>query len=298
MSIAQLDSVASILDHLAGVIEGPATDTGDPRIGTPGTHSLYAPMSRLEDGLSAFVMSGTPDQDYAIVDDLAALPDDRRSWVDGLFNRRVGPPVFAVIASSPAGATPVGEVRRVFGYERIDTVVLDPPNPPDILEEHKWRVAGGAGGGWSAGWTSGATSFRLLEGFKRCPNVIDINDAQQGVPGGFDRFFSLNAMPGRELDFYGRGLVTLDTTVEVRLRFVKAGRRNDTVAAVMQNALIIRNALCNSHNRPSSGAASDHFRALLPGAEGPQIETNDKHKVVTIDRLRLLYRASNVYSYE
>lgn len=292
MSYAQLDAVASILDHLAGVIEGPASETGDARIGTPGTHSLCAPMSRLEAGLGAFTMSGTPDQDYAIVDDLAALPDDRRSWSDGLFNRRVGPPVFAVIAVSPAGATPVGEVRRVFGYERIDDTA---PNP---LETHKWRVAGGIGGGWSLPWASGATTFRLLEGFKRCPNVVDINDAQQGVPGGFDRFFSVNALPGRELDFYGRGLVTMETTVELRLRFAKIGRRDDTVAAVMQNALILRNALCHSRNRPSTGGAASHFRAILPGSDGAQVETNDKHKVVTIDRLRLLYRASNVYSYE
>lgn len=284
MSNAALDAVAVILDHLQAVIEGDANEYP----GTPGARSLYAPMSVA----GAFTCSGTQALTTLVVDSTGTLPSDRRSWARGLFVRDAGPPVFAIATTSPAGSTPVGEVRRVTGYAMVD--VPDLPNPP--IETHTWTVANL--GGWSALPGNGTTQFRLLEGFKRSPNLSDINDAAAGVPGGFDRFFSLNAGAGKELEIYGKGLVTLEAEVDVRLRLTKAGRRDDTVASAMENALILRNSLCHSRNRPIAGsAAASYFRALLPGSGGTQIETNDKHKVVTLDRLRLLYRASNEYSY-
>lgn len=130
-------------------------------------------------------------------------------------------------------------------------------------------------------------TFVFREGFAHVPNGVDLFEE---VPSGLDRRFELRALPGRELNYYGAGRAHYTTTLDVRLRLLKMSKQVDWVAAALQNSMIIRNTLTTPANRDGT-----YVRAILPGDGAPEIEVSDKHKVVVIDRLQLIYRVNTGY---
>jgi hypothetical protein len=136
--------------------------------------------------------------------------------------------------------------------------------------------------------------FAVRQGFKRIPNGIDIEAEGTRFAHGFDRFFSLSAMPGEQVDWYGNGTATYKTTLELRLRFLKYGRAHDATAAALENLAIIRAAI-------TKGASPDHrdgtyTLALLPQGQSADVVSEDTQKVVVMDRYDLRYRISTTFN--
>jgi hypothetical protein len=133
--------------------------------------------------------------------------------------------------------------------------------------------------------------MEVLQGFKRIPNGVDIESDNEGIQGGFDRFFSLSALPGKQLGYYGKGVATYETELQLKLRMSKAFRQHDSIASVLENLAIIRPILCRGSNPDHRDAT--YTIALLSQDGSAEVIKDDKYKTVALDRYKLLYKCSS-----
>jgi len=136
-----------------------------------------------------------------------------------------------------------------------------------------------------------ADVFEVLQGFKRTPNGIDIEADHDGVTGGFDRFFSLSALPGKQLSWYGKGVATYETELHLKLRMSKAFRQHDSIASVLENLAIIRPILCRGSNPDHRDAV--YTVALLSEDGAAEVTKDDRFKTVALDKYKLVYKCSS-----
>lgn len=250
-------AISAILDNYADVIEGGNSyrGSGTAWSGIAGFQSIdqYAGTTMTEDtgGSTTAIAQGE------VVDTGARLA------------RTDGPPMFCHCTTA-SNSSNLNAARKISAYNSTTgAITLAKALPAN---------------------NSAGDVYTIAEGFKRIPDGIDINDDATEIPSGFDRFFHLTALPGKRREWYGNGVETYETTLDIRLRFLKRARARLAAAAAWENLMLIRSIL----SRPTLRDGT--YAQLLDGTSGePKIETDDQHKIVAVDSLRLIYRINARY---
>jgi hypothetical protein len=135
--------------------------------------------------------------------------------------------------------------------------------------------------------------MEVLQGFKRFPNGMEIDADHSLVDGGFDRFFSLSALPGKQMGYFGKGMATYETELHLKLRMSKSFRQHDSIAAAFENLAIIRSLITRSANPDHRDTT--YAVALLADGGGTEIVKDDKYKTVAMDKYRLIYKVNTEF---
>lgn len=214
MSAIMQQATATILDHMAEVIEGTNGNNGIP--------GVYSHDELLRGGapsnLSITATGGTGDNTIQYTS--GAYAADR--WV------KTNIPGFWLLCYSATNSGNVSAARKISAWTQSTTSFTTASFPANITTGDK---------------------FYVLEGFKRLPDGVDIESA---FDVGFDRSFRLEALPGTSLGFYGSGLRTYDTTVILRLRLLKHHKDTTSRASVFENLRVLKDALALKTNWESS----------------------------------------------
>lgn len=256
---------SAILDNYADVIEGGnGWASGTSYRGIPGTQPNDP---ELKNGNESSVTASGNGTTTTVVYASGAWASDR--WVKN------DTPGFFLLCTSATNAANVNAARRITGWALATTTFTVDAFPAA---------------------TTSADEFTVLQGFKRLPNGLEIDSDEPtvGADAGFDRFFQLRMQPGTQIEYFGGGVATYQTELELSLRFLKHGREHDAIAAVLENMAIIRQIICK-------GASPDHrdgtyTRALIPTGSGAEIIADDINKVVVRDSFTLLYRIDLTYN--
>ncbi len=254
------NAIGTILNNYADVIEGGnAYASGTIYNGIPGVGgpSEYSGASLIVDASAS---------NSTTVFKSTSLPD-----VDATRLDRTGiPPMFVVCTSQAALTGNVGAGRKITAYASDTDLYTVAPAFADTIAEND--------------------AFTVLEGFRRAPDNWDIDDEDAGVPAGFDRAFSLSMLPGVQMPWYGNGVEQYKSTLEIRVRYLKRSRNRTATASVLENALRMRSILSKPSMRDGT------FTQILdPEAEGPEIEFEDKTKIVTLDKYAIQYRVTSTF---
>ena len=169
---------------------------------------------------------------------------------------------------SGAGAT-LGEVRRITaqdydgasGFEHTAAFSADPAD---------------------------TAYLQLLEGFRRAPPGIDINDDDSGVPFSFDRMFTIDVDgPGSETSTRGAGFVNRVTEMTLRIRYQRSRNHRVSTAMMFHNANILTRALELGSNR-------DPFYTRSVRHTGSELDSDPGFHLVAMT-FDLEYRATPVF---
>lgn len=260
MSHISDQAVGLILDNYADVIDGGTTwrGSGTSYRGIPGTHS-NDPGLRSGDDTPLDAESGTT---------TTFVVDSEYSWTTSRWVKTDTPGYFAVCSSATVANT--GAARRVTGWNDTTKTFTTDAFPSALVADDV---------------------LTMRQGFKRIPNGIDILGA---AGNGYDRFYDLRVDgPGQMQEFFGSGVVTYVTTLEIRLRILKAAREHDAQKSAMENLAIIRPILCRGAN-PDHRDAS-YTQALIPTTNKPELVLEDAVKLVYADRYELRYRIETTF---
>ena len=169
----------------------------------------------------------------------------------------------------------------------VGTLVSGAPALIDTTSTTDWSLAGTwftLSSGFSVAPSVGS-HLTVLQGFKRVPNCIDIEQEQDGAAEGYDRYFHLSASAGKILEWSGAGTYTYETQLKLRLRLVKFDRLHDWTDALMTNLAILRAALTKREHYDGT-----YVRALFAVGGEPVVRKDDDVKIVAVDTYRLWYR--------
>ena len=253
--------IGSILANYYDAIEGGNTyrGAGDSYKGIPGRYSRDpgllsgddTPLTASAGGAATtFTVAGTYSWEV-------------NRWV------RTDTPGFFAVCTSATNAANVGAARRITNYNDTTKVFTVDAFPAA---------------------TTAADEFAIREGFRRIPNNIDINAEDTEIPGGFDRMYSLVALTGERMPWYGDGYQTHMTELQLRLRFLKHARALDAIASAFENLAIIRAVITRGEHR------GDYVRALIAAkGSSPKVEEEDKDKIIVLDSYDLIYAFDATY---
>jgi hypothetical protein len=259
MTHASSQDVGAILDHYADVIEGGnAYNGGTAYYGIPGR---YSNTQWLRDGTYSTLTSGGNGTTTTIVMANTTVHPANR-WV------RDKLPSYYALCTSATNAANTNKARRITAW---------------TANTYTFTVQA-----FDAA-TQEADEFDVLEGFKRVPNGLDINDADEGQAAGYDRFFDLELMPIRALGWYGAGQQTWEGTLTVVLRLLKHARVRDWRRSFVENLTIIGNVM-SSNQSGQEHRDSTYVRTLEPPQGAPEVRVNDRAKIVAALDLRIRYR--------
>lgn len=252
-----------ILRNYADVIEGGNAyrGSGTSWRGIPGSHSNDPELRQAVDT----PLTAEPGGSTTTVIVAAA-----RSWESSRWVKAETPGYFFIGATGTAAN--VGAARRVTGWNNTTKTFTTDAFPAAVAEDD---------------------TFTVRQGFKRVPNQED-PDRLGGI--GFDRGFSLRAMPGDPVDYGGGGTATYRTKIEITLRMLKGGRMHDSAEAVLSNLALIREVItmAGQYGHPDHRDGT-YTRALLPDVGSAQLVIDDKDKVVAADSYQLIYRINNAF---
>lgn len=258
MAHASSQAVGAILDHYADVIEGGnGWNSGTVYYGIPGR---YSNTQWIRDG-SGDSLTAAATVDSATLE-VAATTYASNRWV------RANQPSYYVLCTSATQAANVNKARRITAW--------DDPNDQFTVQAFPAAI-------------TDADEFTVLEGFKRIPNTVDINDEEEGQPAGYDRFFDLELHPVRALDWYGSGVQTWEGRLVVVLRLLKHARVHDWRSSFVENLTILGNAIASSQSGQEHRDGT-YVRTLEPPLEAPEVRVDDRAKIVAALELRIRYR--------
>jgi hypothetical protein len=176
--------------------------------------------------------------------------------------RSKAPPFFAYCTQSVAtGPTNVGAARKISGWAAGTCTVAAFPSAVQNTD-----------------------TFTIREGFYRLPDTFDIEDSENHQAGGFDRVFTLSMMPGKRLEWFGNGVRTYETTLDLMLRIEKRAAGRSAIASAMDNALMFREVI------PSPEYRDTMTQVIEASSTEPEVKVDDKNKIVILDRYKLIYR--------
>jgi hypothetical protein len=254
-------AVGTIADNYSDVIEGGNTwrGSGTAYRGIPGN---YSNDPQLRDGTDTpLTVIGTSVSTTTF--DVA----NTYTWTSDRWVKTSAPSYWALCDT--AGSN-YGQARKISGYN-ASTYVFTVGSAFDATP-------------------STDDSMIILQGFKRLPDDVDIDHDDNETPGGFDRSFQIEILPGKPLEYSGRGVLTFETEMELRLRLAKYGRRHDWKAAALENLAILMAGI----ERGGRGSEQDHrdgtYTRALWAESSPQILKDDKYKVLGLLRWTLIYR--------
>lgn len=254
MTSVHTQQLSAVLDSYSDVIEGGNTYRGSGTAfrGIPGTHSHH-------DLDGTVVPAGAGSNATGIV--IAGIADADALALEAVLEREDSPPWFLV---SLAG-TNAGAARKVSSYTLATNtiVVADFPQTP-----------------------AEADTFEIVEGFKRTPDRFPLAGVHaDATKGAFDRYFHLEMLPGRQLDFSGDGRAQYEGTLRVRMRFIKKGRDKTIIDSALDNIGRLRPILVLPQHR--DGVYTDRLSAE---ANEPEPEEDGPHHITVKDDYRITYR--------
>lgn len=133
--------------------------------------------------------------------------------------------------------------------------------------------------------------YDVLQGFKRMPNQLDIEEEETESDRGWDRFFQMRVGPPSRMDWSGKHSHTYKAELQLRLRIEKFAREHDSIASVFENLSIIRSVLTLGTHRESA-----YTRALVAEEDQQaEIVKEDSKKVVAADTYTLIYRVDRTF---
>lgn len=248
-------AIGSILDHYADVIEGGnAYNSGTSFSGVPGRYpNDHGLRTAVDTPLSADSAGTTTSIVVA-----SSYSWESARWV------KTGQPGFFLLCT--AGATAAqNEARRITGWN----------NTTKTFTVDAFSTAPGASG-----------TFTVMQGFKRIPNGLDINDEDVGTEEGYDRFFDLSLTPESVENLYGNSTETWRGTLALRLRIMKHARIRDWRRSAAENIAILSSWLPGGTNADHTDGT--YVRALFH-PDAPEIEEDNKKIVATV-QFPIMYR--------
>lgn len=262
MSLFQ-NALDVILNNYADVIEGGSAyrGSGTSWKGLPG-YGSNDPGLRLATDTPLTAITGTTGTTTVEIHNTNYSWETER-WV------KVYTPGFFLLCTSATNSANVGAARRITGWDNT---------------EHQFTTDA-----FPATLTSGDV-FSVMQGFKRIQNNIDIMNPDLEINGGYDRCFHFSAGAGEDQQWYGSGVMTLKTTLDLQVRFLKYSRAHDVVASAMTNMAILRAGLCRGEHRDGT-----YTRALLPTDNHAEVLLDDPTKIVISDKYDLLYRINTEF---
>jgi hypothetical protein len=266
MATSLSQAIGSILDNTADVIEGGNSwrGSGTAYYGIPGARSNDPDLRSGDD--TPLTVAATAAITTSTFDVASSKSWDQARWV------KTGAPGFWALCttSGGSGSPNIDRARKITGYNNTTKVFsLGSALPAAPIANDV---------------------FAILQGFKRAPNQDALEHDATDSSDGLDRYFSLSAAAGEQLEYFGAGVATYKTEIELRLRILKFGREHDAVASAMENAAILRAGIC--HASSPDHRDGTYTRAILPTGGGAKVETDDKHKVVVVDSYTTIYRVS------
>lgn|SRR3990167_7855141 len=257
-------ALGAIFDSYADVIEGGTTwrGSGTAFRGIPGRQSNDQGLRSGDDTPLSADAAGTT----TTVDVASTKSWDESRWV------KTDTPGFFLLCTDAVNTANENAARRITAWN----------NTTKIFTTDAFPEA-----------TSNGDDFDVLQGFKRLPNQLDIEDDDSAAADGYDRMFSLRADPGEQLEYFGSGKATYKTELDLRLRINKFGRHHDANASALENLAIMRSIICK-------GASPDHrdgtytMALIATGASAKRVK-DDVNKVVYVDSYTLIYRVDLTY---
>jgi hypothetical protein len=252
-------AVGDIIENYADVIEGGNSYRGSGTVyrGIPGN---YPNDSNLRDG------TDTPLTVVGTTVSTTTFDVTGHSWEQARWVKTQSPGFWALC--NTAGSN-FGQARKITGYNNTTKVFTVAP-------------------AFSAA-PSANDSMVILQGFKRIPNSIDIEDDHVKLVDGYDRRFHLKMGPGKPTAYSGTGARTYRTELQLRLRLTKKDRVHDTEASLLDNLAALSSPI-------ETGANPDHRDGTYTRAiwveEEPETLKDDQYKIVVSQKFVLVYRIS------
>lgn len=167
------------------------------------------------------------------------------------------------------------------------------PNAGVVRRIEQWvgttiTVYGGASFPYTV---SVADTFQILLGFRRAPDNIDLDSPNAGAPNAWDRFYTLNALPGRRIGWYGNGIEHYETELELTVRFLKKSRARRVMNHALTNMFALRAVLA----KPSSRDHTKYIQTVSTFESEPDIVLDDAQHIVVRDRFQLTYRVDTTH---
>lgn len=261
MAHISTESVGDILDNYADAIEGGNSyrGSGTSYGGIPGLESNDDGLRNGSDGSITASANGTT----------TTIVYGSGTWATSRWVKSETPSFYAVCTSA-ANEDNEGAARKITNWALGTTTFTTIAFP--------------------SATTSGDV-FTVLQGFKRLPNTVDIENEETEVGSGWDRFFRLDMLPGEPTEFYGSGVRNYSSVMNVRLRLLKYGRDRDARDSVLANLRILRDGIVDS----SHTGGSTLIRAAIPENGTEDILTDDANKVVGQIGVRVYYRVSTTF---
>lgn len=252
MSLLTQTPGATILDNLGDVIEGGTTYRGSGTAwpGIPGMHSQHE--------LAGTTITASSGDDDRLIS--ATLGDTAAASLV----RTDTPPFF--LRATSGTALNIGVARRITSFDTSFNMYFT--------------------GTWPAVIEADDT-FIVEEGFKRSPNRFALRD--EPATAGFDRFFHLSLLPGKQLDWRGDGTQMWESELVLRLRLVKRRTDRDLVESCMDNLARIRSVLPNQSHRDAL------TMGLWASEHEPDVETDTPDHVLLKDTYRIRYRIDSEF---
>jgi hypothetical protein len=132
-------------------------------------------------------------------------------------------------------------------------------------------------------------SFKPMVGFRRAPDNADLEDL--GAGAAWDRFFSLEIMPGRRDSWWGNNIEHYRTQLVVKVRFLKKARSRRVWKYALRQMLSLRAALC----KPAARDANGIVQMVSAEDSEPEILAQDSDRMTVVDRLALVYRIDSTH---
>jgi len=196
--------------------------------------------------------------------------------------RSDAPPYFLLYTAGPREAN-IGAARKIINVEFVNA------GEGGVLTVFTVETAFAA--------ITAVGTMSVLEGFKYLPDIYDIESDEADVPGGWDRRFSLDLVPGSQMDWGGDGTEQWRSTMQLRLRILKKGReRTARMSALenIQNIASILTGITAQRGPVGQDMRGAYTQNLSMMDTAPTIE-QDENKVVATINFRIIYRFDAVY---
>jgi hypothetical protein len=254
MTTLLTEVIGAILDNYGDVVEGGNAyrGSGTAYKGIPGTHSWHDWVK--DNGTGLAVTTAAPSTTSI---KLAGVPAANAATMI----RTSAPPFFILTTIAAAGGV-TGAARKIASHDGTSTFVT---------AAFPGNVANG-------------DTVSILEGFKRCPDGIDLEgDGDTEAKDGFDRLFRLTMLPGERMAWTGNGSAMYRTTLNLDLRILRRSRQHQCAESALQNVQRVAEALCRGEHRGS------YTQSLLQ-AGPPVLLKDDINKAVVRLPLNLVYQ--------
>ena len=248
-----LADVGNLLNHFSDVLEGGnAYASGSSYDGVPAKYS-NDPELRAGDYTDVTTTSTVS---------TTVLAYSTGDWPSTRWEKTDIPGYFAVCTSATNIANE-GAARRITGWNNTTKRFTVDAFPASVTVDD---------------------TFEILQGFKRIPNSVDIEAV--GIEAGYDRFFRFDVeSEGADLGFYGKGIASYKTQLQLRVRLLKYGRDTDMRSAAFTVMKDLRQAIIDPDNRDGTYVRAVTFEG------SSDIIKDDLHKIVVLQRFSLIYRS-------